>query len=132
MGGEYGTFELSITPRLLCGLRNCLLEGITDLVYADSTDLEGSARHALAYMTEVIHDPRSASGLESEAFSIRLASVDGEGFILEATRELLGMLAAAIYHVRSSLLEFEIPIRVKLEPDDLMSLSVILSAFQPG
>ena len=50
-------FELSITPRMLVGLRNALLEAITDLIYTDSVELEDLARRALAYMTKAIRDP---------------------------------------------------------------------------
>lgn len=129
MDRERARFELSITPRLLVGLRNAFLEAITDLIYVDSAELEELARHALAYMSEVIRDPRSASELQTSTFSIRLASVDGNDLVLEATRELLGMLAKAVDHVQGSLLEFEIPIRIKLDSEELVDLGRMLKQY---
>jgi len=129
MDQDRETFELSITPRSLVGLRNALLEAITDLIYADSAELEDLARHALAYMTEVIHDPRSVSKSQTGALSIRPASEDGNDLVLEATRELLGMLAKAVDHVQRSLLEFEIPIRIKLEFVELVALGRMLEEY---
>ena len=126
MDQDRETFELSITPRMLVGLRNAVLEAITDLIYADSSKLEGLAHHALAYMTKIIRDPTSAQELQTSTFGVQLASVDPNGLVLKATRELLGVLAKAVDHVQVSLLEFEMPIRIKLEPVELAGLEQML------
>jgi len=122
-------FELRLTPRLLVGLRNALLEAITDLIYADSAELEDLARHALGYMNEVIRDSRSASEPQTGTLGIGLASGEGNDLVLRATRELLGMLAKAVDHVQASLLEFEIPIRIKLDFVELVSLGRMLEEY---
>lgn len=122
-------FELSITPRVLVGLRNALLEAITDLIYTNSVELEDLARRELAYMTKVIRDHRSAFELQTSALSIHETSVEGNDLVLEATRELLGALAKAVNHVQGSLLEFEIPIRIKLESVELVGLGRILEEY---
>ena len=128
MDRDRETFELSITPRMLVGLRNVLLEAITDLIYTDSGELEDLARRAFAYMTKVIRDPRSAPE-QTSALSIRVASVDDNDLVLEATRELFGVLAKAVNHVQASLLEFEIPIRIKLELVELVGLGRMLEEY---
>jgi hypothetical protein len=107
---------------MLVGLRNAVLEAITDLIYADSSELEGLARHALAYMTKIIRDPRSAQELQTSTLTIRLASMNANSLVLEVTRELLGVLAKAVDHVQRSLIEFEAPIRIKLESGSLWVL----------
>ena len=129
MDQERETSELSITRRLLVGLRNVMLEAITDLVYADSAEQEQLARQAFAYMTAVIHHPESTSEPQAGVLSIRLASADGDDFVLEATRELLGMLARAVDHVQRNLLEFELPIRVKLDSTELAALWRMLEEY---
>jgi hypothetical protein len=121
--------EGSITPRMLIGLRNALLEAITDLIYTDSVELEDLARCALAYMTKIIRDPRSAFELQTSALSIRETSVEGNDLVLEATRELFRVLAKAVNHVQGSLLEFEIPIRIKLELVELVALGRMLEEY---
>lgn len=129
MDRDRDMFELSITPRMLVGLRNALLEAITDLIYTDSVELEDLARRALAYMTKAIRDPRSALELQTSALTIRETSVDSDDLVLEATRELLGVLAKAVNHVQRSLLEFEIPIRIKLELVELVGLGRMLEEY---
>jgi hypothetical protein len=123
------TFELRFTPRLLVGLRYALLEAITDLIYAGSAERQDLARHALTYMSQVVHDPGSLPESQTGVLSIRSASVDSSDLVLEATREVLGMLANAVDHVQGSLLEFEIPIRVKLDPVELAGLGRMLEEY---
>ena len=80
-------------------------------------------------MTKVIRDPRSAPDSQTSALTIRVTSVDGNDLVLEATREMLGVLAKAGNHVQASLLEFEIPIRIKLESAELEDLGRMLEEY---
>jgi hypothetical protein len=85
----------------------------------------------MAYLTEVIHDAKSASALQTRILGFRLASADGNDLVLEAPREMLGILAKAVHHVQASFLKFEMSIRIKLEFAELVHVGRILEEFSP-
>jgi hypothetical protein len=116
--------SLELSFKFLSGLRNALLEAITDLSYLGSAAREDLARHLLACLDQFRND---AAGSDSPIFweyehsrlSIRQVSEHRNQYNLSMSADLIEIACQAIEHVRGSLLEFEIPIRLRMTPQGL-------------
>lgn len=118
---------LEVTSRSILGLRNALLEAMTDLIYSGSEDVEaiaGALRVWLAGASDPLDSTSASFGVASTGPRARIHPAAGvtSGFVLAATPDVFWILARAVAHVQDTLLEFEIPIRLGLEPQELAEL----------
>jgi hypothetical protein len=120
--------RLELSSAYVSGIRSALLEAVTDLRFSADASRDRLARSVLGALAELENRPERAESLTlfESGQSFLKVSYSGEAdgnCELTLSADVLGILHEAVEHVRTSLMEFELPIRVRLTRDDVNRLS---------
>lgn len=119
--------NLELSSAELSGIKNALREAVTDLRFSDEALRDQMARRLLTVLGELANSPaRSEPLMLLEAgpshLYVRHASGPNGNYVLTLSTDIVDVLRNSIEHVLSSLLDFEMPIRIRLTQAGLTRL----------